>query len=160
MLEYASGTTTWGSITMDDVDGNNGAKGVEDINGVDGLRVGDGYVRVVDQTTGFGSVNRSWIQMAVSWNYFSSYSGTGLGQGQTWKLAAGIIADANDHNSIKDTGDVAGGMNSASLLSSGGWSAEITTVPEASATPLVMGGLAGLFALVRSRRKLAARISR
>lgn len=158
MGRWSSGGTTWGGVIMDDVDGITTSKGTADINGPTGSqRTTDGYLSIVTGADGYsGTGANSYIEMAVSWNYLRNNSLTGLGQGQTWNVAAGVINASNDHGSINANGDVGAGANSGTLLQAGGWSGSITTVPEAPATPLAMGGLAGLFALTRSRRRVAA----
>lgn len=128
MMEYASGTGTWGNLRMNDVDGFNNSKGIEDFNG--NGRTGDGYLRVLRQQTGVSGVNaNSYLEFAVSWNYLQNSSTTGLGRSQNWKIAFGNIAADNDHGSINQNGDVAGNLTYESLLTSG-WSASISTVPE------------------------------
>ena len=130
---------------MTDVDGDTGnlfSKGPEDFNG-DG-RTGDGYLRTIDnvvpedsENTVFGKT--TFIDFAISWEYLTTYSTTGLGPGQTWQVALGSIANANDHNLIKT--DVAGGASPSSDIPSvpSGWSDPIQTqaVPEPSSIALL-----------------------
>jgi len=146
---------TWGNITMDDIDGLNAAKGTIDINGLLGTERADGYLRVVDSTTGFSGDNlNSFIEMAISWDYLLNYSTTGLAPGQQWRIGAGVIANANDHGAIGANGDVAGGASSSTILSAGGWSPVINTIPEPNAAQIL--AIAGVFALLAKRHRARA----
>jgi hypothetical protein len=157
MTILSTSGTTWGDITMDDIDGSGTSKGTKDINGIGGTeRPTDGYLRVLDATTGFSGTNlNSYIEMAVSWSYLTNNSTSGLAPGQQWRIGAGVIANATDHGAINANGDIAGNASSATLLSAGGWSSAITTIPEPSSSLLC--AIAASFALLfrRQRSQLA-----
>jgi hypothetical protein len=155
MTCFSTAGTTWGSLYMDDVDDSNSSKGVNDING--NSRTGDGYLRVLREQAGVSGANaNSYVEVAVSWDYLENRSTTGLGRGQTWKMAFGNIANATDHGAINQNGDVAGGLTSESLLSDG-WSPNIGTVPEIPASSWAVLGFVGLVAAVRKARSRLAR---
>jgi hypothetical protein len=131
----------WSNVKMNDLDGNSGVKGINDING--NLRTTDGYVRTTDgqATTNFSTT--TLIDFAVSWSYLTTY--TSLAKGQTWNIALASVSGATDHSAIN--GDVAGG---ASLTSSSttGW-ATVAAIPE----PTVVGllSVSGIGILVGRR---------
>jgi hypothetical protein len=132
---------TWGLSQLDDMDGSNGQKLVNDINGVG--RVSDGYVRSIDaqSTTNFG--NTTYIDFAVSWTYMNTY--TNLRKGQNWKIGVAGITNATDHNTFN--ADVGGGANLADSISVG-WSST-ASIPEPNTTVFI--GLAGMFVFRRRR---------
>ena len=112
----ATGATTWGAISLDDRDGANGSKGLSDING--NSRTTDGYVRSVDSqsTTNLGTT--TFIDIAVSWTYLSSYVPSLTNANfPTWRFAFGTMFNATDHNALN--GDIAGSSISSSI--STGW---------------------------------------
>jgi hypothetical protein len=125
---------TWKATKMDDIDGQNAQKGINDINGLG--RTTDGYIRSIDgqATTNLGVT--TFIDFAVSWSYLNTY--TDLTQGQTWNITLGSIANATDHNLL--TADVAGGANPSSLITQG-WDS-VTATPEPQAA--LMLGIFGL----------------
>ena len=127
--------TTWGGSTfLDDVDGNEGTKGVADING--SARTGDGYVRSVDGQTSVYGTNTTFVDFAVSWAYLTTYSTTGLKTGQTWRVAFGSSTAADNQ---KIDADVAGGAGIASNISLG-WSSPISMAPAPADTHVWTGG--------------------
>jgi hypothetical protein len=135
-------STIWNTVKMDDIDGSNGSKGVNDINGLDAgeYRTTDGYVRSIDgqATTSFG--NTTFLDFAVSWDYLTTY--TGLAKDQEWNIQFASIADATDHNAFAD---VAGGADITSSISTG-WST--TAIPEPASIAL-MGMVAGGALMIR-----------
>lgn len=131
----------WKSTRMDDVDGDAGKKGTNDINGLisgSTYRTTDGYVRTIDQagTTNFGMT--TVIDYAVKWSYLQTY--TGLTSNQQWRVALASIDNATDHNPL--TTDIAGGATPSSLVTQG-WSTVYST-PTSSGMALhayqAMGG--------------------
>jgi hypothetical protein len=136
---------SWGTVQMDDIDGNNGQKLTNDING--NGRTTDGYVRATglqDTTvTNFG--NTTFLDYAVSWSYLETY--TGIRRGQTLNIALGSINDATDHNAL--SGDIAGGALLTDTVTTTGWTS-ITPVPEPSSGFIL--GIAGLLGLCHRRR--------
>lgn len=131
-------TTTWKQIKMEDIDGNAGNKGTNDINGG---RTTDGYVRTTDSqpTSASDFNNTSFVDFAVSWDYLTNLQkgNTALGPGQTWKIALGSISGKTDHNVLD--ADVAGGATLDSYAKTTGWSGPIQTqaVPEPSSIALL-----------------------
>ena len=128
---------TWGISQVDDIDGSDGQKLVNDINGTG--RTTDGYVRTTDgqSTVAFG--NTTFIDFAVKWSYLETY--TNLRSNQTWSISLASIANATDHNAFN--ADIGGGAGLSDPISTG-WAA----VPEpASALMIAFGG--GLIFLVR-----------
>lgn len=128
MMVRSSVSTYWNGVDMDDIDGLNGQKLVNDING--SSRTTDGFVRVIDQqgTTSFG--NTTFIDYAVKWSYLQQY--TGLTSNQSWRVAFASISDATDHNKINQ--DVSGGANPPSLETIG-W-VSISSSPMSSGVDL------------------------
>lgn len=115
----------WQNNRMGDIDGSDGQKLANDING--NSRVGDGYVRTIDGQSTANLGNTSFVDVAVAWDYLQNpakgntqLSSTNLA---TWRIAFASIPNATDHNSL--TGDISGGANPSSLVSVG-WAA----VPE------------------------------
>lgn len=139
--------TTWAGSQMEDLDGSNGSKGVEDING-DG-RTTDGYIRSVDgqSTTSFGDT--SFIDFAVSWAYLEAH--TDLEKGQTWNIALAAIDNATDHGALRY--DIAGGASPTDSITTG-WA----VVPEPATISLIaVAGLSGLvMRRLYDRRQAAA----
>lgn len=133
---------TWKDTKMDDIDGDNGKKLINDING-DG-RTTDGYVRGTggQTTTNFGDT--TLIDFAVSWAYLSAY--TSLTDQQTWNIAFGSISNATDHNVI--SADVAGGTTPSNSTSTGWVQLDPSggePVPVPSTLALALLGLAGFW---------------
>jgi hypothetical protein len=150
---------TWGSTKMDDIDGTAASKEINDINGDDGTRPTDGYLRVIDgqATPGAAWGNTStFMDVAVSWNYLETY--TNLGRDQDWRILFAVINNANDHGFLST--DIGGGASPASAtLNSTAWSGPIATessaVPEPGSMALLgLGSLAGLWWQRRRGRKI------
>ena len=136
---------TWGVSQVDDIDGNQGSKGTNDINGlINGstYRTTDGYVQTIDGQTTTDLGVTSFIDFAVSWNYLTTY--TNLRSNQTWKIALASIAGATDANAFN--ADIGGGVSKTDLISTG-WSAPVAIPEPASALMIAFGG--GLVILVR-----------
>jgi hypothetical protein len=133
--------TTWQQTRLDDIDGNGGSKGTNDINGND--RSTDGYVRTTDAqaTTNLG--NTTLIDFAVKWSYLESY--TNLRPGQTWQVALSTIHDATDNNAFN--ADVLGAALTDNI--STGWSSGFAPVPEPGTA---LAGLLLAAGLLRRRR--------
>lgn len=140
MLVRDATGSLWSDIQMTDLDGSNGQKETNDINGDVSGRGYDGYIRTLSNqgTVNFGDT--TYIDFAVSWNYLEAY--TALARGQTWNVALGSIASATDHNRID--ADVAGGANPQSLVTLG-WSDPIVVPEPATITMLSLVGVLGLF---------------
>jgi hypothetical protein len=157
MMNYGgpSGGSTWGALTMNDVDGDNAKKGVSDINGVGGLRTGDGMIRVETGATGAsGAGANSYVEFAISWNYLNTYSGTQLAPGQSWAVTAGGLYASTDHGTTAPNGDILGfGLNDTASSGGSGWA---IAVPEPVNLAL---GFFGVMALggTAGRRFLATR---
>lgn len=147
MLHISTTDNLWNGINMDDIDGNAGGKGTNDINGEIGstgtYRDADGYVRTIDEqgTTAFGST--TLMDIAVSWDYLETY--TDLARGQTWNVALASLANATDHNNL--TGDIGGGANPTNLRTEG-W-ASLGVIPEPTVISLL--SLSGLTLLIGRR---------
>jgi len=140
MSVAAKNGPTWGVSQLDDIDGSDGQKLYNDINGLG--RTTDGYVRTMDGqiTDIFG--NTTFIDFAVSWSYLETY--TNLRSNQTWTVGAASIANATDHNAFN--ADIMGANLTDSI--SIGWVA----IPEpATGLLLVVGG--GLTWLVRMKQR-------
>lgn len=135
----------WKDISMDDVDGTNGSKLEDDING--NGRTTDGYLEVTSGVSTTAFVDTTFVDFAVSWNYLKTH--TDLAPGQTWKIALASNSGGTDHSVLST--DIGLGASPTDATSSG-WSSTITTTPEPTTFSLVM--LAGLCALSRrfSRR--------
>jgi hypothetical protein len=153
MTKYLSSDTTWGTVKMTDVDGLQADKGTADFNG--NGRTTDGYIRTIDGQSTSNFSTTTFIDFAISWTYLTQYSKTGLASGQTWRIALGSIANANDHNFI-DT-DIAGASPSTSISDPGdyGWSDPITTqqVPEPSSLVVLSVVALTSYMGVRFRRR-------
>lgn len=145
MMVYDTGTTTWNNIRMDDIDGSAGQKLVNDINGSG--RTTDGYVRTIDgqSTTSLG--NTTYIDIAVSWSYMTTY--TDLEKGQDWRITVASIANATDHNAL--SGDIGGGATPSSS-NSVGWET-VSGVPEPGTTVSMLGIAALFFGLLPRLRE-------
>jgi len=143
MSVHAVNGPTWGISQVDDMDGSDGQKLFNDINGSG--RATDGYVRTTDgqSTVAFG--NTTFIDFAVAWSYLETY--TNLRSNQTWSVGLASIANATDHNVFN--ADVGGGVNDIATSSiSTGW----TAIPEpATALLLALGG--GLTWLIRLKQR-------
>lgn len=96
--------STWSAVQLDDVDGDETAKLPADI----ALTGGEGYVRLVDDQPGAGVWEPcTFVDMAVSWDYFASVSPTvTLAISQAWQIQVVTISDEADHTPIN--GDIAG----------------------------------------------------
>ncbi len=143
----ASNGPTWGAAQLDDMDGDAGKKGTNDINGLisgSTYRTTDGYVRTTDgqSTVNFG--NTTFIDFAVSWGYLATY--TGLNSNQTWKIGLASIANATDHNAFN--ADIGGGANLTDS-SAIGWSAPVAAAIPEPASILMIGFGGGLIAIIR-----------
>lgn len=158
MMVYGSSgnPNKWGDLAMNDLDGESGSKGANDINGNIGGRGYDGMVRVETGATGVsGTTGNSYVEFAVSWNYLQT-PGVGLAQGQSWNVSAGAIYQANDHNTVRPNGDILGaGLDDLILSGSGsGWG--LQQVPEPVNVALGVFGVLALGGAV-GRRFLANR---
>jgi hypothetical protein len=132
----------WNGINMQDLDGQSGQKGDNDING--GGRTTDGYVRGIDQiaTVSFGTT--TFLDFAVSWAYLVTY--TDLRQGQDWNVAFATIANAtNATNGNNINADVSGGASPSSLTQDG-WVLVPGQVPLPATLWLLLVGLGVLAA--------------
>jgi hypothetical protein len=139
MMVRNTTANNWNGINMQDLDGQSGQKGDNDING--GGRSTDGYVRGVDQiaTVSFGTT--TFLDFAVSWAYLVTY--TDLSQGQVWNVAFATIANATNSNNI--SADVSGGANPSSPTQEG-WVIVPGQVPLPATLWLVLAGLGALAA--------------
>ena len=138
---------TWGVSQVDDIDGNQGGKGTNDINGLisgSTYRTTDGYVRTVDGQTTTNLGVTSFIDFAVSWSYLATY--TGLRSNQTWKVALASIDNATDANAFN--ADISGGASKTDLITTG-WSAPVSAAIPEPASILMIGFGGGLIALIR-----------
>jgi hypothetical protein len=140
ILDSSDGT--WGGTKMNDIDGSNGQKLANDING-DG-RDTDGYVQSSDNTgnesDSFGKT--TFLDFAVSLSYLSNNVPEMI-QNTNWKVQFGSIANATDHNAISD--DIAGGQSLDSSITADSWSDAIA-IPEPAAASLIIGfGLSVIF---------------
>lgn len=144
----ASNGPTWGAAQLNDLDGNGGLKGTNDINGLisgSTFRTVDGYVRSTDgqNTVNFG--NTTFIDFAVAWSYLATY--TDLRSNQTWKVGLASIANATDHNAFN--ADIGGGANLTDS-STVGWTASVpAAIPEP--VSIIMIGFGGILMLVFRR---------
>jgi hypothetical protein len=140
MIRSVNGPT-WGVSQVDDLDGSNGQKLVNDING-DG-RTTDGYVRSIDgqSTVNFG--NTTFIDFAVAWSYLETY--TDLCSNQVWRVGLASINNATDHNAFN--ADVSGANLTDSI--SVGWSSPVA-VPE-PVSVLLIGSVAAVGLFIRRR---------
>jgi hypothetical protein len=122
--------TTWGSVTMNDRDGDAGKKfAPPDFN-----TSGNGYIRTVDGQPFTGGVNTTFIDFAMSWSFLQSLHTDSqtmscLAKGDRFKIQLASLPNATDHNAITINGDIAGGCNSSSNI--GCWSSEIGSGPNA-----------------------------
>ncbi len=152
-IDIIGANNKWSLTEMKDRDGTVASKGTTDING--GSRA-DGYVHAYS-TTDYDTNGDSLINIAVSWNYLSAY--TGLAQNQDWRIAIGARADGADHDPI--TWDIGGLVGSTadtnSLIQDTAWSNTLHTVPEPSALVLALGGAAAAAGLRRRHRKTGDR---
>ncbi len=137
----------WNGINMDDLDGNNAKKLVNDIN--DDGRTADGYVRTMDTqgTIDFGDT--TFVDYAVSWSYLTTY--TDLAKDQTWNITVASVANATDHNNL--TGDIGGGATPTDPYTVGWFSTTpLLVIPEPSTFVLICCGTLAL-ALRRRRHR-------
>jgi len=156
MTRSVTGAADWAHVTISDIDGDPSAKLTTDINGVNGTeRPGDGSWDTVTGT-GYGNTTRSYVEVKVSWDYLMNYSTTGLGPNQTWRVAAGTINNKTDHNTIASNGDMLGFDGLTTTPFSGGWSADISAVPEIPASPWFVLGFIGLVVFGGRLRSSAA----
>jgi hypothetical protein len=162
MTRYGSGTT-WGTLSMDDIDNDSSVKGAADING--SSRTGDGMVRVQTGADGASGVGlNSYVEFAIAWSYLRNNSTTGLDQNQLWNIGASVISGANDHGSPSPNGDVLGAAFADSIFSGSGngWGLSVPTVPvpEVPASPGLLFSFLGAVALISKRRSLADALRR
>lgn len=129
MQDLGSSGTTWGSVTMDDLDNSNSSKTSVDINGAG--RTTDGYVRTV-QTDG-----KYYVDMGVSWSYLkTNVSQLTLSNFGDWRIAFSSLGGGNDHNALGLQGDISGGVSTASELTVGWASNNVTVIsPTVTVTP-------------------------
>lgn len=143
ILDSSSGT--WGGTKMDDIDGSNGQKLDNDING--GGRDTDGYVQSSDNigsaSDSFGTT--TFLDFAVSLSYLSNHVPV-MVQNTNWKVQFGSIASATDHNLL--SADIAGGEDLDSAITASSWG-ETIAIPEPAVASLII--LFGTSVLVSRR---------
>lgn len=139
MQTLKSSGSTWGGVTMDDLDRLSAEKGAVDING--DSRSTDGYVRTLS-----GQVDQngtSFVDFAVSWSYLkTNVSALSKESFSNWRIAFSSLDNANDHGSLGKT-DLSGGASKDTLLSTGwadigGWTLSLTSAGSPG-TPGVIG---------------------
>lgn len=147
MLHINTAANIWNGINFADLDGLNGSKGFDDINGAG--RTGDGYIRSIDNVATQNLGLTTFLDFAVSWSYLAVH--TPLTQQQfldgEWSFALGSIDNATDHNNLND--DIAGGASVSSATTEG-----FAVVPEPSSVLIILFSLFGPFAVLRQRQRL------
>lgn len=128
--------TLWNGINFDDIDGSDGQKLANDING--NGRDTDGYIEIVDgiSTSDSDFSTTSYLDFAVSLDYLAEYTDLDL-ENQQWIIGLATIADATDHNNINS--DVGAGDNPTDTAIMTG-----EKIPEPATITMLLSGLIGI----------------
>jgi hypothetical protein len=151
--DYSS-STTWSSVAFNDIDGSNGQKYPPDFDCLGGSfnsNGTDGYVRATQNVTG-STVNNTYVDFAVSWNYLTATYGGGtvtdLRRTDTLNVAMASMHTGNDHSSLNGASILT--TTSGNTLATG-FSGNLNPIPEPTA--LLLLGAAGMLLLARRRRR-------
>ena len=146
--EGGGGTSLWNVSSINDIDGEDGIKKANDING--NSRTTDGYVRTTDSVAGVNSPafgTTTLIDFAVKWSYLETY--TKLNPSQLWNVSVVDMHTSSDHT--KFNADVFGSTLTSSISSASWSSVTWSVVPEPSTA--LAGLLLGAGVLLRRRRE-------